>query len=142
MKKSCFPLAMFTALSWILCAIDGVCVILEKPFLGVAGGYCMSAFFFALLGGLLWFGWKNKSPKVIKVLFVWACVALGSMLAVIFGLWGLMALGAGSTAVKAAGVIVSILSAPISSSAIMFLPVFGWACVLVTSVMLYRRQRP
>ncbi len=140
MKKSYFPLVMFTALSWILCAIDGVCVILKEPFLGVAGGHCMSAFFFALLGGLLWFGWKHKSPKIWKVLFVWSCVALGSMLVVVFGLWGLMALGVGSTAVTVAGVIVSILSTPVSSGSIMFLPIFGWACVLMISLMLYRRR--
>lgn len=141
MKKSYFPLLMFTALAWLLCAIDGVCVVLEVSFLGIVGGNCMVAFFFALLGGLLWLGWKNKNLKVLKILFVWACAALGSMLAIIFAMWGLVALGAGSIAVKVTGVIISILSAPVSSCSILFLPVFAWACVLVTSGMLYKSRK-
>ncbi len=141
MKKSCFPLIMFTALAWLLCAIDGVCVVLKVSFLGTVGGWCMTAFFFAFLGGLLWFGWKAKNLKLLKALIVWACVALGSMLGVILGLWGLVALGAGSPVIKVSGVLVGILSAPVSSCSVMFLPVFGWACVLVVGIKLYRSQR-
>lgn len=134
--KSVLPALLL--LLWGLCAIDGVCVALEKTFLGIGGGNVASGLFFALVAVNL--GVFAGNRKALRRLFAWSVAALLGLVALLLALWGLLALGAPAGVRNACVALMSTVIAPVTSCSVMFLPIFGWACVLIGSRMLLRRS--
>lgn len=128
-------------LVWAICGADGVCIALGQTFLGQPWGNVLSGLFFVLLAGLFWLAWRFHRRRLVRRLTLWSGAALLGMVALLLVLWGLLAAGAPGGAYRLCYVLAAVLSAPMSSCGMMFLPVFGWALALVGGWMLLRRMK-
>ena len=137
LKKWSWALCVMQWLIYGVCVIDGICIARGLTFLGMVGGNWTSGLFFAVLAARFLLIWRMGDRRGMKRLRNHSlCVLCLSLVMLV--VWLLLWRG-NSIAYEAALYLLLLVSVPLPSCSVMFLPILGWALLLVGAWMLDRR---
>ena len=139
MKTPRLVLSIFQWLVYGICVADGICIVRDLTFLGKIGGNLMTGLFFVILALRLWCVWRERDRNGMIRLRNYALGVL--CLSLLFLTVWLLLWSSNRLVYEAALYLLILVSAPLPSCSVLFLPVLGWALLLVSAWTVNRKWK-
>lgn len=120
-------------------AADGISQLRGMVFLSPLLENTLTVLFFLAVAGLTVIAWKEKDRQAMGRIRAWSGLILGISVAILFLMWGLVAASVSGAVLNVAIYTLVMISTPMTSCTVMFLPVLGWSMTFVVSWYLTRK---
>ena len=137
MKKWNWILLLLQGLVYVLCVVDGICMVQGLTFLGTLWGNILTGLFFALLAVRLLIICRSRDRQALRRFRNYILGVLCASLALLT-VWLLLWKGS-RLAYEAALYLLLLVAVPLPSCSVLLLPILAWALLLVSGWMLLRR---
>lgn len=136
-------LAISQAVLFVLCAVDGICTILGVPGTetnaNVLLGNLLSTLFFVPMAAGLFYSWKTLDIMPMKLIQLLSIIVLAGSTVLLLLI--AMTLPAPQFVSLTFTVLLFVLNLPALNCSNLFLPMFAWAVLLISSTMLIGKLR-
>lgn len=139
MKKAITALGGLWAAVYLLCAVDGLCIVQKEAFLRQPWGNLAAGLYFLAIFGLMILAYRMGSRRLLRITRAYALGAMGLSL-LLLAAW-LLAWQGSAGLYQTLLILLTLVSTPLASCSVLAACVVGWALVLVGSWMLLRRQK-
>lgn len=140
MKKAIAALGGLWAGLYLLCAVDGLCIVQKEAFLRQPWGNLAAGLFFLTIFSLLALANRVGSQRLLRAIRAYALGAMTLSL-VLLAAW-LLAWQGGAGLYQTLLTLLILVSTPLASCSVLAACIVGWSLVLVGSWMLLRRGKP